>query len=94
MDEELRSPHGCSTGDGGYACDCNRIDVTQSRVSERRFRAPVQQPAACPGSHPYTVIPRNLRSAGHKSAIGGRFSGSLLFLTTNKPAREKPVLIK
>ena len=38
MDEELRSPHGCSTGDGGYACDCNRIDVTQLRVSESRLR--------------------------------------------------------
>ena len=37
MDEELRSPHGCSAGDGGYACNCNRIDVTQSRVSESRL---------------------------------------------------------
>jgi hypothetical protein len=38
MDQKLRSPHGCPAGNGGYACNCNRIDVTQSRVSERRFR--------------------------------------------------------
>ena len=38
MDQKLRSPHGCPAGDGGYACTCIRIDVTRSRVSERRFR--------------------------------------------------------
>ena len=38
MDEELRPPHGCPAGDGGYACNRIRIDVTQSLVSESRFR--------------------------------------------------------
>ena len=28
MNEELRSPHGCTAGDGGYVCTCARIHVT------------------------------------------------------------------
>ena len=80
MDEELRSPHGCSAGDGGYACNCNRIDVTRIRVSESRFRVRRSSGSSCrqlmkpwlhrdPGSF---LIRRRLTTQGLAARGAGR----------------------